>query len=65
VVLQLCLGGITILKLRKRPLVYYGGIARVVKQAGGYPRLGGGGWNTTIREEGDGNTPRGRASLLG
>lgn len=40
---QRCFGGTTLLKLRKCPFVYDGGIARVVKQARCYPRLCGGG----------------------
>jgi hypothetical protein len=40
---QLCSCNIVILETRKRPLVYDGGISRVVKQAWCYPRLCGGG----------------------
>ncbi len=40
---QLCLSDIAFLELCKRPLVYDGGIGRVVEQAGCYPRLCGGG----------------------
>jgi hypothetical protein len=40
---QLCSCDIAFLEMCKRPLVYDGGIARVVKQAWGYPWLCGGG----------------------